>query len=875
MIRSAYWFWKVLALAGLLAFVTPEASSRDFEVDYSNLTPAALKTAMTQNVKGYRTGIALSGGGARGFAHLGVLEELERSGVEIDIVAGTSMGGIIGGLYATGMTPEQIEKTALGIRWNDFFSDKPQRGSQLFTRRAETEGELLTLRFDGFNPKIPTALSSGQKLVNVLSSLTLTSSYFSKGDFANLDRKLAVVATDIVTGEEVVFERGSMIEALRATMGVPLAFTPLEQDGRLLMDGGLLEPIPTHTVRKIGADFVIAVDVTSELMPLGEISDAIDIAGQVATILSAEAKRRLLSEADFVVTPDLSGFKATAFNMGDSAIARGRRAMAPRILELRRRLAQVTDTCAVIRLDSVKFEDMVPEKLDSSKRGARSNLIRLQGQSIRIAQINQAVYELFRTGAYASVRYRLDGNRLVVETAPFALIKQISINGNQLYADSTLLRVSGLGIAPVNSVVRLQAVYDSILTFYRSNGYDLAQIKGASLDTVRQELKIVLDEGRISGISVEGNDKTRWWVVTSYFPLDAGDFYSKFRAMRGVQDIYSSGLFDNVNLRLEERNGGVWVTILVKERRFTFARVAARYHEDFHPESLVKTGYANLFGTGNELSVSARFSERRKLYQLQLRADRIFRSFITYNIRLYYANDKIGQFQDGEKISDRTDKRWGIKFGVGQQLWKRGLFDVTARFEGVRYQFGDEKSSNERRVASLQSGVTVDTRDRFTFPTAGRVLKGTLEIASDVLSADEVFRKFEGSAEGYVKLAHRLNVHPRLALGLSQNGLPIYDKFYLGGSRSFNGYAVDQLVGDKYFLSNFEVRLGPVYSTYLSFRYDAGQVFGRFEEVRVQGLRHAWGVALALDTPLGPLSIGYGRAEAKYDRLYLNLGFDF
>ena len=330
----------------LLWFCTRQlALGGDFSIDFGNLTPPALKTALSQNVKGYRTGIALSGGGARGFAHLGVLEELEKSGVEIDVVAGTSMGGIIGGLYATGMTPEQIEKTALAIRWNDFFSDKPQRGSQLFTRRAETEGELLTLRFDGFNPKIPTALSSGQQLVNVLSSLTLTSSYFSKGDFANLDRKLAVVATDIVTGEEVVFERGSMIEALRATMGVPLAFTPLEQDGRLLMDGGLLEPIPTRVARKLGADFVIAVDVTSDLLSIEEIVDPIDIANQMTTILSEKNRKQLMAEADFVVTPDLSGFKATAFGMADSAIAQGRRAMTPRILELRRQLEQVTDTC--------------------------------------------------------------------------------------------------------------------------------------------------------------------------------------------------------------------------------------------------------------------------------------------------------------------------------------------------------------------------------------------------------------------------------------------------------------------------------------------------------------------------------------------------
>lgn len=864
-----------MVLVVVPAFATLEASSRNFAIDYCDLTPAALKTAMNQNVKGYRIGIALSGGGARGFAHLGVLEELEKSGVEIDIVTGTSMGGIIGGLYAAGMTPEQIEKNALSIRWSDFFSDKPQRGSQLFTRRAETEGELLTLRFDGFNPKIPTAISSGQQLVNVLSSLTLTSSYFSKGDFANLDRKFAVVATDIVTGEKIVFERGSMIEALRATMGVPLAFTPLEQDGRLLMDGGLLEPIPTQTARKMGADFVIAVDVTSDFMPIGEISDAIDIAGQVTTILSAEAKRRLLAEADFVVTPDLLGFKATDFNLGDSAIIRGRRAMAPRIMELKRQLAQVTDTCPVIQIDSVKFEGTTPEVVGSFERGARGNLNRLQGQSVRVAQINQVVYELFRTGVYANVRYHLNGNTLAVETTPFVLINQISIYGNQLFADSALLRVSGFDTAPVTSTARLQEVYSSILNYYRSNGYDLAKIKSARLDTSGGKLEIHLDEGRISGISVEGNDQTRWWVVTSYFPLDAGDFYSKFRAMRGLQDIHGSGLFDNVNLRLEERNGGVWITIMVKERSFTFARVAARYHEDFHPESVIKMGYANMFGTGNELSAVARFSESRKLYQLQLRADRIFRSFMTYNIRFYYSNDKIGQFQDGMRISDRTDKRWGIKFGVGQQLWKRGLFDITARFEGIRYQLPDQKSNTERRVASLQSGVAVDTRDRFTFPTTGRVLQGTIEIASDVLSADEVFRKFEGSAEGYVKLTHWLNVHPSLALGLSENELPIYEKYYLGGSRNFNGYSVDQLVGDKYFLSNFEVRVGPIYSLYLSFRYDAGQVFGRFEEVRPKGLRHSWGATLALNTPLGPFAIGYGRAEAKYDRLYLNLGFDF
>ena len=135
MIQSAHRFWKVLVLAGLLAFNAPEASSRDFAVDYSDLTPAALKTALTQNVKGYRTGIALSGGGARGFAHLGVLEELERSGVEIDVVAGTSMGGIIGGLYAAGYVLDTLHISGAAAGLGAVTKTISRRSARIFSPR--------------------------------------------------------------------------------------------------------------------------------------------------------------------------------------------------------------------------------------------------------------------------------------------------------------------------------------------------------------------------------------------------------------------------------------------------------------------------------------------------------------------------------------------------------------------------------------------------------------------------------------------------------------------------------------------------------------------------------------------------------------------
>ena len=868
-------FFQAVILTGLLCTGAAAQTGGEFSLSLSDLSPRNLNKDFSRNIRGFRVGVALSGGGARGFAHIGVLRALEEAGIEIDIVAGTSMGGIIGGLYAAGMSPNEIEHEALRIDWSTFFSDRPRRTTLLFTRRAETEGALLSVRFDDFNPQIPTALSSGQKLVNVLSDLTQTTSYFSQGDFANLNRRLAIVSTDLVTGDKVTFTSGSLVEALRATMGVPLAFTPFERDGQLLMDGGLLEPVPTETARKIGADFVIAVNTSSDLLLKDEIDNPIDIADQTTTILSAKIRAELLANADYVITPDLAGIKATDFRANAAAIERGYTGGRAAITDLLTILAQKTAQAEKRYIGELTCsDDRSRSLLDQDGNALRS----LGNSSVTDGQIQEKLYQLFRTGKYQSIKYNCaaaDSSDLDLTLTPFPIVQKISFDGNRVYADSTLQRIADLKNKPIRTVFDLQRVYDSVITFYRIEGYDLARIKGAWIDPADSTLTMVIDEGQIIGISVEGNVKTRWWVVASYFPQHIGDFYNKIRAGRGVQEIYNSGLYDNVNLRLEERSGGVHITIIVKENKFTFARLGARYHEEFHPEAFMRLGYANLFGTGHELSGYARFSERRKIYQLQLRADRIFRTFVTYKVQGYYSNDKIGMFDGEEETGHRTVKRWGAKFGIGQQLFKLGLLEFTARYEQIRFTNPPDGPTNERRVASLIGSLQYDTKDRYTFPTRGAVIDVTAEVSSDILGADEVIRKFEGSIETFQQVGKKLNLHPRAGIGLSQTDLPIYDRFYLGGSRSFYGYRTDQLAGDKYLLGNLELRIGPIYSFYLSGRYDVGDVFATLEDVRFDNLRHAIGATLSLDTPVGPISFGYGRAERKIDNLYLNLGFDF
>lgn len=846
--------------------------SGGFSVDLDSLRLENIDRALSQNVKGYKLGLALSGGGARGLAQIGILDEFQKAGIQIDLVAGTSIGGIVGGLYAAGFSPAQLEQVTRDIDWRGLFSDRPRREAQLFTQRAETEGELLSVRFEGWRPRVPTALSSGQRLMNILESLTQEPAYFSGEDFANLERPLAIVATDIVTGDKVVFTSGSLANAMRATSGVPLAFTPLELGPRLLLDGGLVDPIPTDEARKLGADFVIAVNTASPMLTKDEITDPVDIANQTTTIMQSEMRAQALATADFVLQPEMPGAKATDFSDLPALIEMGREATRPLIDSLKKALAEFKKNSENVFIDTVRFEGTLAD--DSLLEVWKSDL---SDRTLSAVALQKKIYDLFLTGHYLSLQYRTiehDGiAELVISGERLPLIQDVEIEGSTIFAESDLQQLTQRFVDGGLTLLSLRALERELTDDYHRLGFDLVQIAGANYEDGK--LTLTIDEGRVTGVSVEGNVETRWWVAASYFTLKPGDLYSRDKASEGVRRIFASGLFENVQLKLSNRAGGVWITIVVKEKNYTYMKLGARYHEEFHPEAFLKVGYANVGGTGNDASLYGRFSELRKHYQAQLRADRIFRTTVTYNLRVYYRNDKIGLFMQNELTGYRTDKRWGVKLGVGQQLARFGLLDFTARYEQVRYKAPDQVEPTNRRVASLQFNLSYDTKDRYTFPTRGRASHLSFEIASDVLGGEEVFQKFEGYAESYQMLVPSLNLHLRGAIGLSQKGLPIYDRFYLGGTRSFIGYRVDQLSGDKYLLGNFDLRFGPWYNFYLHARYDIGEVFNRFEQLRFQQFRHAVGAILALDTLLGPVSFGYGRAEGKFDNLYLNIGYDF
>lgn len=299
------------------------------------LAPAAA-TGGTDDAGGPRIGLALSGGTARGLAHIGVLRALEEQGIRPDFVAGTSMGAVVGGLYCLGLSPDEIEDLMLSVHWADLFSDRPDRSRRSFRRKEEDRTSLIALEFGlrDWSLSLPQGLVSGQKFALAFPVRGL---HVDSVDFDDLPIPFRAVATDIETGEMVVLSHGTLEHALRASIAIPGVLSLASLDGHLLADGGLVRNLPVDVVREMGADRVIAVDVTSQLTrgDARRFDSASGVLSQVVVLSmqnSVEAQKAL---ADVVIEPDLEDIRVADFDRAREIVRRGQAKTAGMAGELR------------------------------------------------------------------------------------------------------------------------------------------------------------------------------------------------------------------------------------------------------------------------------------------------------------------------------------------------------------------------------------------------------------------------------------------------------------------------------------------------------------------------------------------------------------
>lgn len=374
-------------------------------------------------------GLVLGGGGALGLAHVGVIAELEKAGVEPDIVVGTSMGAVIGSLYAAGYSAEELEALVTSIEWAALFRDGAPRRRVSFRRKEEDLIFPTAWRFGIENGrlKLPRGLLEGRRLRQKLAELTTARTLAS--DFDHLPRRFRAVATDIETFEPVVLSGGDLASAVFASMAVPGLLPPQKFGARTLIDGGLSSNVPINAARALGAERLIVVNLSTEPKTADEIRNVIAVVGQIAAYLTlekAKAEMATLTDADVLLSPDLKGFSAADFDKAPALVERGRDAAAARA-DAFAHIAALQGHPEPPRAAPVEAPRIagirVDNRTDYPDRFVIGAISQPLGEPIDYARLGDDLDAIYGADAFSSVSYRIEArgqgaSDLVIDLTP-------------------------------------------------------------------------------------------------------------------------------------------------------------------------------------------------------------------------------------------------------------------------------------------------------------------------------------------------------------------------------------------------------------------------------------------------------------------------
>jgi NTE family protein len=377
-----------------------------------------------------RIGLTLSGGGARGLAHIGVLKVLEELRVPVHCIVGTSMGSIVGGAYASGAQPAALERTVVETDWDAVFSDRPPR-EEISSRRKQDEYKTLFAPEYGVKDGglvLPKGIIAGVSIEAYFRALT--ESAVGITNFQQLPIPFQAVATDIETGEAVVLDRGSLAQAMRASMAIPGAIAPVEVEGRLLVDGGISNNLPIDQTRKLCADVVIAVNISTPPLKRSEITSVLSVTGQLINLLGlANVDRQLksLGERDVLINPELGDITSGSFDRSRDAIRIGEEA-ARKMAESLRRYSLPEKQYSVLRqrqiveraerkglgtVDEIRFEGLKRTNPEVLRELVRSE----PGEVLTEEKVGKDLRRIYGRGDFESIDYRIveeAGKRVMV-----------------------------------------------------------------------------------------------------------------------------------------------------------------------------------------------------------------------------------------------------------------------------------------------------------------------------------------------------------------------------------------------------------------------------------------------------------------------------
>ncbi|MFQ3597254.1 MAG: patatin-like phospholipase family protein [Chloroherpetonaceae bacterium] len=819
-------------------------------------------------------GLALSGGGARGIAQIGVLKALEDKGVPIDYIVGTSMGAIIGGLYSTGYSPAYLETLVKTLSWDELtaLQESTRRQDLFLEQKRVRDRASLTLQFDGLKLVIPKSLSAAQELTETLDKLALAAPYQHEKSFDDLPVSFRAVAADLVTGKREVLSKGSLSAALRASAAVPLLFLPVDIDGKQLVDGGLVSNIAVDVLNEQSPDVSVAVNTLGVLyQQKSDVDLPWKVADQIMGIMMQEQNEKQLRKAQVVIKPNIGNRESGNFKNLSPLILAGYQAG----FELADSLLRLIEIEPQNDIDVCGFEIQIlaPIPLPECVRTT------LQSGTKVKATLKAALNYDFFTDAFAEVDTLQKKVRYHLTPVPtFSVVKVMS----KCEPNFTRLEVPNLEEKPMTNRAG-EAVIERFVQELKQT-YPLLRVESCKVDS--DTLFITIDEGRLSEVRYE---LSRGWtnrsVVEKEIEFDTLSPLLLPQVEQTVSGLYNTGIFNRVSLWAEREVDSTSktktaLTIRMNEKFSEQLRIGFRVDDVYAAQLLLDFRNENFLGTATELGGWITVADRISSAQAEYHAHRLWDTYFTFFTKAFYQSRKLFatdiRFSSPTLQSQRNERaeygqqHYGITAGLGRQIYRDGNIFFELTHQNAMLFDNDGVAPNQRaRLTSLKTRFTIDTRDNPFSPSKGNYTEIYFDFYPQFLGNPITFSKFLLSHQETQRFGKNARGRWRFSLGFADNLTPFTEQFSLGGigasfSIPFYGFRFDDFRGRQVIVAGYDLEfplpIQLVAPTTMSLQYNLGNIWTQSSRIALQEFTHGVGAELILKTPLGAARLAVAKA---------------
>jgi len=817
-------------------------------------------TITTEDIRP-KIALVLSGGGARGISQIGVLKEFEKHNIKIDYVVGTSMGAIIGGLYSSGYTSNQIDSVFQKINWEQTLSltNKNNRSGLFLDQKLIDDRNLFTLQFDNFDIILPEAISTNNELHSLLQKLLWEAKYKSYGDFNNLKYKFRAIATDLVTGSPVTLSSGSLIKSIQASATMPLWYAPIKIDTMKLVDGGLKSNIPIEEAKLFNPDIIIVVNTVSPLMKYEELNNPLKIADQVVSILMRDLSTKMQEYVDIIIRPNLGEIKNTDYANLQNLIELGSNAFKKQ----QKQLNEIIES-----KKSILKNELISEHQPSFNKNYSS--INITGLSANDSTmlinnhqnklIDLAINNVSNTQKNIEITNHKNTLNITSQDNKYHYNLK-SVNDKEYPILKKLFEIK----APTTKPEIIELLHD----YFAKNNLPFAYPRFISISD--DIINIQIDEGKLNKIIIQ-NKSVSHYQIRRELLINENEYISPDKLVKSWNNIKNSNFFNDIEFQLIKNNtSGINLLIYANKKPNQNLSFGSRIDNERNSQINIEYSRENLFDFGERQTMQIFGGNRNFKGILSFEVPRIWNTFYNFKLSTYYSYslfnnytttyDLVNKEFDRRTTSESANIKQGLNISIGTQLEKKGLFYLRYKLENQTHV--ETTQDNDYSLISTGTiGIIIDTKNKTNYPTKG-ILVNTFFESNLFGKKDNPFTKFYFNYASYFSISNH-TLTPKIQFGYADKTLPNAEEFYLKGQNSFFGFRENEKRGAQILITSLEYQFHTPFSiffdTYLKLRYDLGSIWGKPEIIKFTSLNHGIGISLGIDTPIGPADFSLGKA---------------